>query len=94
MAGSSLLADLERALDLVKQVDESMLDFAPDPNVSADIRELTGIETYPVDSHVANLRARIGAVMKAGDQLDPREPSEYVSRLIVACVKLSPPSDD
>ena len=94
MAGSSLLADLERALDLVKQVDESKLDFAPDPNVSADIRELTGLETYPVDSHVANMRARVGAVMKAGDKLDPREPSDYVSKLIVACVKLAPPSDD
>jgi len=51
-----LLADLERALDLLYQVDESRLDFAPDRNVSPDIRELTGLETYPVDSHRANLR--------------------------------------
>jgi hypothetical protein len=88
------LADLERALDLLKQVDESRLDFAPDPNVSPDIRALTGVETYPVDSHLANLRARIGAVVKAGNELDPRDPSDYVSKLIVACVRLAPPSDD
>ena len=94
MVQTSLIADLERALDLLMQVDESQLDFAPDPNVSADIRELTGIETYPVDSHQANLRARIDAVVRAGDRLDPREPSEYVSNLIVACVRLAPPSDD
>ncbi len=94
MASTPLLADLERALDLLKQVDESRLDFAPDPNVSPDIRELTGVEKYPVDSHLANLRARIKAVVKAGDKLDPREPSDYVSQLIVACVRLAPPSDD
>ena len=94
MASTPLLADLERALDLLKQVDESRLDFAPDPNVSADIRELTGVEKYPVDSHLANLRARIKAVVKAGDKLDPREPSDYVSKLIVSCVRLAPPSDD
>ena len=94
MASTPLLADLERALDLLKQVDESRLDFAPDPNVSSDIRALTGVETYPVDSHLANLRARIEAVVKAGDELDPRDPSDYVSKLIVACVRLAPPSDD
>lgn len=94
MAHNSLLADLERALDLLKQVDEKRLDFAPDPNVSADVRELTGVEAYPVDTHRENLRARIGAVQKAGDKLDPREPSDYVSRLIVVCVRLAPPSDD
>ena len=94
MANTSLLADLERALDLLKQVDESSLDFAPDPNVSADVRELTGVESYPVDSHRENLRARIGAVQKAGDRLDSREPSDYVSKIIVACVRLAPPSDD
>ena len=94
MARNSLLADLERALDLLQQIDESGLDFDPDPTVSADVRELTGVDAYPVDSHRANLRARIGAVQKAGDQLDPREPSEYVSKLIVACVRLAPPSDD
>ena len=94
MASTPLLADLGRALDLLKQVDESRLDFAPDPNVSPDIRELTGVEAYPVDSHLANLRARIEAVVKAGDKLDPREPSDYVSKLIVACVRLAPPSDD
>jgi hypothetical protein len=94
VASTPLLADLERALDLLKQVDESRLDFAPDPNVSPDIRELTGVETYPVDSHLANLRARIKAVVKAGNELDPRDPSDYVSKLIVACVRLAPPSDD
>ncbi len=94
MASTPLLADLERALDLLKQVDESRLVFAPDPNVSLDIRELTGVETYPVDSHLANLRARIKAVVKAGNELDPRDPSDYVSKLIVACVRLAPPSDD
>ena len=94
MASTPLLADLERALDLLKQVDESRLDFAPDPNVSPDIRALTGVETYPVDSHLANLRARIEAVVKAGNELDPRDPSDYVSKLIVACVRLAPPSDD
>ncbi len=94
MSNAALLADLRRALDLLQQVDESMLDFDPDPNVSADIRELTGLETYPTDSHRANLRARIKAVVKAGDQLESRAPSEYVSKLIVACVKLAPPSDD
>ena len=94
MASTPLLADLGRALDLLKQVDESRLDFAPDPNVSADIRALTGVETYPVDSHLANLRARIEAVVKAGNELDPRDPSDYVSKLIVACVRLAPPSDD
>jgi hypothetical protein len=88
------LADLERALDLLRQVDESRLDFDPDPNVSSDIRALTGVETYPVESHLANLRARIEAVVKAGNELDPRDPSDYVSKLIVACVRLTPPSDD
>jgi hypothetical protein len=88
------LADLERAFDLLKQVDESRLDFAPDPNVSSDIRALTGVETYPLDSHLANLQARIEAVVKAGNKLDPRDPSDYVSKLIVACVRLAPPSDD
>jgi hypothetical protein len=91
---TSLLVDLERALDLLKQVDESKLKFDPDANVSTDIRELTGLQTYPVDSHLANLRARIEAVVKAGDKLEPRDPSDYVSKLIVACVRLAPPSDD
>ncbi|MCG6891300.1 MAG: hypothetical protein LJE92_17105 [Gammaproteobacteria bacterium] len=94
MEPTSLLVDLERALDLLKQVDESKLDFAPDPNVSADIRELTGVETYPLDSHQANLRARIKAVAKAGNKLESRVPSDYVSKLIVTCVRLAPPSDD
>jgi hypothetical protein len=89
-----LLADLERALDLLNQVDENKLDFAPDKNVSPDIRKLTGLETYPVDSHLANLQARIEAVVKAGDKLEPRDPSDYVSKLIIACVRLAPPSDD
>lgn len=94
MAPTPLLADLERAVDLLKQLDESKLDFAPQPNVSADIRELTGLERYPADSHLANLRARIEAVVKAGDRLESRAPSDYVSKLIVACVRLAPPSDD
>ena len=94
MSRTPLLADLERALELLQQVDESRLGFAPDPNVSPDIRELTGLGAYPVVSHLANLRARIEAVDKAGNKLDPRAPSEYVSKLIVACVKLAPPSDD
>ena len=94
MTHTPLLADLERAFDLLNQVDENRLDFAPDRNVSADIRELTGLETYPVDSHLANLQARIEAVVKAGDKLEPRDPSDYVSKLIVACVRLAPPSDD
>ncbi len=94
MIRTSLLVDLGRALDLLKQVDESKLEFDPDANVSADIRELTGLQTYPVDSHMANLRARIEAVVQAGDRLGPRDPSDYVSKLIVACVRLAPPSDD
>ncbi len=94
MATTPLLADLERAFDLLKQVDEDRLDFTPDPNVSPDIRTITGVQMYPVDSHLVNLQARIEAVIKAGDQLDPRDPSDYVSKLIVACVRLAPPSDD
>jgi hypothetical protein len=94
MTKTPLLADLQRAFDLLQQVDENELEFAPDPKVSADIRELTGLETYPVVSHQANLKARIKAVVKAGDKLKPREPSGYVSKLIVACVRLAPPSDD
>ena len=94
MTHTSLLADLERAFDLLNQVEESTLDFAPDGNVSPDIREITGLEAYPVDTHRANLQARIEAVVKAGDKLEPRDPSDYVSNLIVACVRLAPPSDD
>jgi hypothetical protein len=89
-----LLADLGRAFDLLHQVDESRLGFPPDGNVSPDIRELTGVETYPVDSHLANLQARIEAVVNAGEKLRPRGPSDYVSKLIVVCVRLAPPSDD
>ena len=94
MEPTPLLADLGRAFDLLKQIDENRLDFVPDPNVSADILELTGLETYPVDSHLSNLQARIDAVVKAGDKLESRAPSDYVSKLIVACVRLAPPSDD
>ena len=94
MALTPLLADLGRAFDLLKQIDEGKLDFAPDPNVSDDIRELTGLQAYPVDSHQTNLRARIEAVVKAGDKLGPRNPSDYVSKLIVDCVRLAPPSED
>ncbi len=94
MKSIQLLSDLERAFDLLKQVDESRLDFAPDRNVSPDIRELTGLETYPDDSHLVNLQARIDAVLKAGDKLESRNPSDYVSKLIVKCVRLAPPSED
>jgi len=94
MTISSLQADLGRALDLLRQVDESRLDFPPDSTVSPDVQELTGLDEYPKDSHLANLQARIAAVLKAGDKLEPRAPSAYVSKLIVACVRLAPPSDD
>lgn len=94
MTNTQLMADLERAFDLLKQVNESSLNFDPDGNVSSDIRELTGIESYPIDSHRANLQARIEAVLKAGEKLEPRQPSDYVSNLIIACVRLAPPSDD
>ncbi len=94
MAKTALLADLGRALDLLRQVDESQIDFDPDPTVSRDVRAATGVESYPTDSHRANLRARIDAVTSAGDRLEARDPSEYVSKLIVACVRLAPPSDD
>ena len=94
MEPTPLLTDLGRAFDLLKQIDENRLDFVPDPNVSPDILELTGLKTYPVDSHLSNLQARIDAVVKAGDKLESRVPSDYVSKLIVACVRLAPPSDD
>ena len=94
MANTRLLADLGRALELLEQVDESELDFPPDPTVSDDVRELTGLSEYPTGSHRENVHARIEAVFKAGKKLEPRGASEYVSNLIVACVKLAPPSDD
>jgi len=34
------------------------------------------------------------ALRKAGDLLEPRDASGYISKLIVACVRLAPPSDD
>jgi len=94
MANNPLLTDLGRALDLLQQIDESQLDFAPDSAVSPDIQALTNLDQYPVDSHSANLKARIEAVIEAGEKLDSREPSEYVAKLIVASVRLAPPSDD
>ena len=94
MVKSALLADLDRALELLNQVDETQIDFAPDGETSADIRKLTGTESYPVDSHAVNLQSRIDAVIKAGDALEPRAASDYVSKLIPACVKLAPPVDD
>lgn len=94
MMHTLLLADLGRAFDLLSQVDESSLSFAPDGDVSADIRELTGVESYPINSHMENLQARIDAVARAGDKLKPRGPSEYVSKIIIACAKLAPLSDD
>lgn len=94
MAKSLLLADLGRALELLKQVDESALGFPPDPNVSPDVQQLTGLKEYPTESHLANLEARISAVVKAGDALEPRGASDYVSKLIAACARLAPPNDD
>jgi hypothetical protein len=93
MVNSVIMADLERALELLKQVDESDLKFSPAPNVSPDIHELTGIEEYPTKTHLENLKARIFAVSKAGDKLVSRDASSYVSKLIIACVRLAPPSD-
>ena len=93
MTSSRLLADLERALDLLMQVDESQLDFPPDRSVSPDVHDLTGVTEYPEESHRANLQARIAAVLKAGDKLEPRGASDYVSKLIVTCARLAPPSD-
>ena len=93
MVNSMIMADLERALDLLMQVDESKLGFLPDANVSPDIQELTGVEKYPTKTHLENLKARIAAVLKAGDRLVSRDASSYVSKLIVACVRLSPPCD-
>ncbi len=94
MTRTPLLADLGRAMDLLQHVDESKLNFAPDPIVSSDIQELTELDTYPTESHRANLQARIDAVLSAGDKLDSRAPSEYVSKLIVTCAKIAPSSDD
>ena len=94
METNRLLADLDRALDLVDQIDESQLEFPPDPTVSADVQKLTGIESYPTESHRENVKARMSAVRKAGDLLEPRDASGYISKLIVACVRLAPPSDD
>lgn len=94
MSSARLLADLQRALELLGQVDESELGFSPDPDVSPDIRKLTGLKRYPAETHRANLQARIAAVEKAGDRMEARDPSAYVSKLIVACVRLAPPSDD
>ena len=89
------MADLERASSLLQQVDEDRLDFSPDPSVSPDVRELTDLSSYPTSSHRANLRARIEAVVRAGNGLaESRAASDYVSRLIVDCVTLAPPVDD
>ena len=93
MVNSIIMADLERALELLIQVDESKLEFSPDPTVSSDIRELTDVIVYPTKTHVENLKARITAVAKAGDRLKSRDASSYVSNLIIACVRLAPPDD-
>jgi hypothetical protein len=93
MVNSIIMADLERALELLRQVDEGKLEFSPDPNVSPDIRKLTDVIVYPTKTHMENLEARITAVAKAGDRLKSRDASSYVSKLIVACVRLSPPDD-
>ncbi len=94
MPASPLVADLERALELLGQVDESRLGFSPSPDVSDDVKSATGVQTYPTDSHRANVRARLEAVVKAGDGLPSRNPSDYVSKIIVDCVRLAPSSDD
>lgn len=94
MSNTALLADLDRALELLSQVDESQLDFTPEGEPSADIRKLTGIESYPTHSHKENLKARVEAVVKAGDKLKLRGASDYVSKIIPACVELAPPIDD
>ena len=94
MIQTPLLADLERALELLQQVDADRLDFDPDPTVSADIQAITGTGAYPTGSHQENLEARILAVATAGEKLQTRNPSDYVAKLIVACVRLAPPSDD
>jgi hypothetical protein len=93
MVNSIIMADLVRALELLKQVDESKLEFSPDPNVSSDIRDLTDVIEYPTKTHIENLSARITAVAKAGDRLKSRDASSYVSKLIIACVRLAPPDD-
>ena len=93
MVNSIVMADLERALQLLEQVDESKIEFAPNPIVSSDILELTGVEKYPTISHLENLKARIVAVAKAGDKLVSRDASSYVSKLIITCARLAPPSD-
>ena len=66
MVNSIIMADLKRALELLKQVDESDLKFSPASNVLTDIYELTGIEEYPTKTHLENLKTRIFAVSKAG----------------------------
>jgi hypothetical protein len=93
MANSVILADLARALQLLERVDEKKLDFPPNPTSSPDIREQTGVLEYPTKTHRENLKARISAVAKAGDKLETRDASSYVSKLIIACVKLAPPDD-
>ena len=71
----ALLVDLERASDLLNQVDESDLDFAPDGVVSADIRELTNLQEYPVDSHRSNLNCLLYTSPSPRDGLLSRMPS-------------------
>ena len=93
MVNSVIMADLERALQLLERVDQSKLEFSPNPTVSPDIRELTGVLEYPTKTHLENLKARIAAVAKAGDKLKTRDASSYVSKLIIACVSLAPPDD-
>ncbi|MGD2172096.1 MAG: hypothetical protein PVI70_02095 [Gammaproteobacteria bacterium] len=94
MANTALLADLEKAVDPLGPLDESPLDFGPDPRVSADIRELTSLQSYPTESHLANRQARIEAVVEAGERLESRAPPDCVSKPAVACVRLAPPGDE
>jgi peptidyl-prolyl cis-trans isomerase SurA len=71
----------------------SYAEFRKDLREDLTIRELTGIEVYPARTHLENLKARIAAVSKAGDKLEARDASSYVSELIITCARLAPPSD-
>ena len=93
MVNHTILADLDRAMQLLKQVDERDLNFFPDPSASSDIMALTNITEYPTETHMANLVARIDAVIKAGDELETRGASDYVTKIIFTCIKLVPPDD-
>ena len=46
-----------------------------------------------IEKRIENLEARISAVAKAGDKLESRDASSYVSELIIACARIAPPDD-